>query len=556
MADILPVIQAAAKASAIGADAGIELNQSSRNQFDLYKTVAGLFERQGNNAVIVESAKQAGALETQAANDLAASQMGTDLRQPMNRLTGLTDSLHQSMAVRDQALAAVNKKQRVGLFDNPLHWVLNQITVNDDIAKYNAANAEVKAASEGIAVLTRATDAQVATQKAIQHSVTTASAVAAAENTKLAADINVAQANIAGWDVNAKGIERAVNMSNAEVANKNLVFHAQMSVEESARSNERLGLERTRASFDEEQRVFQRKTWDEQLAVKQDIRLATEEVTNTINIGLRNIGSAPISNAGVLAKLKLEMSTTGKIPEEFLAAYQRGRATLQAGPDENGNYQKIVAPDPAGLINTILTTNIKWAPAQAPVEAAIKDIMKDVADLSQLPNGPKKPAELAAAFNKRTDVVFGDYRAKIIPGDKDNPYNVGSLVDVIKQPSVAGLGVVVKVLAPLTATQEGAVILDDPSRASAAVLDAFVQGKISFNEAVEFPLVYGRAVQINNAVKQFKALGLPESQTYNVKLPSGQSFSGTQDLASTEQWKRYLNKELAFRLMMQQRGAP
>jgi len=555
MADVNPVLDAASRFSATNRAAAVDVKQAFREQFDLYKTISDNTIAAGQATAVVEGAKQTGILETQAAVDLGAFTLGTDMRLNTEKLTDANARLIQSLAVRDEALAAVNEKQRVGLFDNPIGWLLNQITVNDDIAKYNAANAEVENNSERIKRLTSATDAEVTTQNALRHTTSQAASVAAAEKTRLDAESMAATARIKGFEVNAAGVNAAITASKEELNARNVAYHAELAQEASGRANEELALQRENAQQRRDEWAFRKDQLAEALKNKKDVELAKQEMLDTVNIGLQAIGAQPINNPSTIARFMLQAEKSGTVPDEFLDAFKRGRRSALEG-------RKVVASDGAELVDILRTTNIKWQPIQEPIKTAMQDVvgqvLAEVNSPAGIPGAPgkKDKGSIDARINQLTRDIFDGYRAKIVPGDKDNPYNVGAITDVLQLDGVKTLPVVAKVLAPVAATSEGAESLNDPVRVAALVADAVEKGTISYKDAAVFSVssIYQRANAINNEARQFKALGLPENQSYFAKLPTPRGFKQTVDMANEQEWARYLNKILAERLYNPETG--
>lgn len=538
MANMNPVLAAAQKSNAATANAAQTIERNLLSMENIYADIASTFERVSQNAAVVESTKQAGELETQAASDAIAASLGVDVRESSNRLLGLNEQLLRNTEIRDNALAAVNEKQRVGLFDDPLQWVMNQLTVNDDIARYNAADAEVDNTANKISLLTAASDKQVASQKAIQHSVSKASADAATENAASAAHVLALKAKLDGYKNNSDGVVDVLKLSAQDLQTAYTIYNAQTNAEEAGRSAERLAMAR-------EQQNYQRQIWDAQVAEKNMKQLAQEEQLKILNIGRVNRGAPPLEGAGAARFLTLR-GADGSIAAEFQDDYKRGSMTLTQG-------QKVVAIDPATLAETIGTSGIAFTPAQLPIKGMMEEVTQQVAkDLAQGQKGVGPLAgkitkdTVANHFNIVTRSVLSQYSNKIVPGDSSNPYNIPSVGDIIKYPNVANIPLVTNFLAPLAATPDGDKILNDPARLASAVQVAVQQGKITFNEAVTLPAIYRVGTEVNNQAKQFKALGLPENHSYKVRIPKLSGWGeAVVDMTDQAFWARYVGQGLA-----------
>jgi hypothetical protein len=546
MANINPILAAAAKSNTALQSGMATVQADTAAQADLYTTIGQTYESIGKNNALIESVKLTGALQTQDSADLIAYSLGTDVTQSTNKLLGLNDRLQAGLATRDAALAVVNEKNRVGLFEDPLTWVLNQLTVNDDIAKYNAANAEVHGTTESIRVLTAATDAQVATTKALQHSVNAASIEAASANMANIANVHAMQAKTEGYKSNSAGVESAMRMTKDQLANAYTVYNAQQSAAAEGRANEQLAMQR-------EQQKYQREVWEASTNEKNMKKLALDEQLRVINIGRVNRGAPVLEGSGAARFLTLR-GTDGSIAAEFQDDYKRGSMTLVQN-------RKVVSVDPASLLETLNTSGIALTPAQAPIKTAMDAVKKQLAYDIQLANtatGPLKGAKLtnelvANHANTLTREIFSAYSNKIVAADPDNPYNIPAISDIIKYPSMQNLPLVTKVLAPLLTTPEGAKSLEDQKKLAAIVVSALESQKISYAEAVELPALYQVGNAVNNEAKQFKSLGLPENNSYNAPVRYADDSTATLDLTNYGQWSRYLGKELAFRAFKDQR---
>jgi len=549
MADINPVLAAAAKNNAELASARTSVSADTSASNAAYKIIGDTARSVGVNNAVIESAKQTGDLQTQAARDAVAASLGTDVSQTSNKLLELNNSLLESMGIRKQALAAVNEKQRVGLFDDPLQWVMNQLTVNDDIAKFNAANAEVTNKSDTIAALNSATQQSILTQNALKHTTSEAAALASIQNTRNIAEIQARQTEVLAYHNNIQGTQAVLAMSNQQLANNNIVFHAKESAEQLALSYKGDARAERQLQLSEERQAAEKELWASAIEKKNMEKLSQDEQLRILNIGRVNRGAPPLTGSAITRFLTMR-AKDGNIHEEFQEDYKRGAATLVKG-------DKVISLDAAGFIDTLNTVGIALTPAQAPLRAVVETVTQKVAEeiaraqhngTGPLAGGKLTKEVVDARQNEVMKEVLNGYRNKIVPGDADNPYNIGAVSDLIQLPNVATLPVVVKVLAPLLASQGGAAALNDPAKLASMVLAAAEKGDISWNELMSVPLIFQRGNALNNAAKQFKSLGLPENQNYPVKLPIGVTnrFSTpTVDMANEADWKRFVGKYLA-----------
>ena len=545
MPDINPILAAANKAARFSDQAVTQQQDIASSQAKLWESIGLAIGQKGDSEAVVESAKTSAELRFQQAKDATAASLGTDMNQAANLLAGANEQLVAAQAKRDAALAEITKKQSVGLFDNPAEWLINQLTVNDDIARHNAANAEAENASNKITALTQATNQEVGTANLLKTSMTQAQADAQVKATKLAANVEAMKADINGYTANSQGIDAAMRASDSVAKNLHLAYSARVSeiqlsneqarlalaTEEGVRSARRLALEEENA---QQRKLMQ----DAALEEIKNKKVSAQEQLSMVNIGRVNRGLAPLEGLSAMAFLG-KHAATGSVPEEFILDYRSGTATALSG-------KKIVAPDPFILLKTMETSGIKWLAAQEPIRDIMQEVKRQVdneiiaKDFAAFPAGMVTKDNVETRINKVTIGKLNDLSQNIRPGDVHNPYTIGAVADLIKLPYLKDLPLVTKVLQPIAENPQLAGTLEDPDKIIAYVQRAIHLGQLTMNEASDLSAIYRKGTLVNNETRQFTALGLPEGHGYSTRLKSVVLGTETVDIADPDSWNRYL----------------
>jgi hypothetical protein len=128
---------------------------------------------------VVAAAEQAAKLQTQARTRKVTDDFNVDILAQGNEITTLAAQQKELFDRKMESAKVIAEKQAVGLFDDPLQYIMNQFTINGDIAEHNAANQQMNAIQTRIQSLNLNAQSTIATQKQLETGVTEASALAA-----------------------------------------------------------------------------------------------------------------------------------------------------------------------------------------------------------------------------------------------------------------------------------------------------------------------------------------------------------------------------------------
>lgn len=160
-------------------------------------------------ALAVSAQKNQGELAAQEASRKVSMELGNDPNDPNSLLSILVQDFRENtIAARDQAEQIAAKKQ-VGLMDDLPQFLINQITLPDDINAYNGTLGKVTAAKEGIAAMQSLTTAAAQAQQATKQTLTKDSIrqQAEVEAAQISQKINALKIDALGYDL--EGIKLA-----------------------------------------------------------------------------------------------------------------------------------------------------------------------------------------------------------------------------------------------------------------------------------------------------------------------------------------------------------
>lgn len=497
-----------------------------------YDANAAIISAMGSNAVIIESAKQSADLATQQARLKAANNLGTNYRDQGEVLSSLSETISTEYAKKDQALQAIEAKQSVSFFDDPLSWISNQFTINDDIDKHNAADARLTAAQDQMQKLNTLTQSTIVTQNQLNESVTAASIKATTDNLALKAQADANLQKIQGQVYNADAIKAALSADKEKLQNTFSVFSAQKQEQQVEIALAHLALSREEFSWKQE----------EKNKGKQEDSYLLEQINAGRKLRMGDQADLILpgsTRAGTVLSLLKSNSPAGK---EFQDDYMIAQQSQVSGT-------RMLAPSAAKAIELLNSgVPVKLVPAQESVKGVLNSALSQIQD--QIAKGtldPKNRDAVNSALNKAAKGIVDSQGAKVVPGDADNIFNIPSVNTLIaNSPTLQKLPVVQKVIAPLVATGAD---LTDPNKVMGALTDAIKSGKISYSDALEATSIYQVGVRSNMEAKQLTSLGITPKWSYNVSVRTDPEavFGGTEvvDLTKPDALGRALNKSMS-----------
>lgn len=526
-----PILQAAQKYNVqaqSGAKEEIAIDSRAKETTEANAT---LEETQGSNLALVNEVSNNAILNTQNNKLKVATQLGMNLDASSEMYTTLSRDINTAYTQKKAALDEIQKKRNVGFFDNPLEFIVNQFTINDDINKHNAANDQLNAAEEQLATLNTLTQSSAVTQGVLTQSVTQASVQASADAIRDAANIKANNERLRGYAYSTDAIKAALNASKETLQTTLSVFGAQKQEESVQIALAHLQLSREEFDWKKEE--------------KDKGKDADKYLIDTINAGrkLRLGEQADILVPGsvrantVLSLIKSN-SPAGK---EFQTDYLNGEQSISTG-------SKLLATSPAAAIELLNTLPVNLSPAAQTTKALLNTVLSAVQqDIAQGKLDGKNKDAIHAALNAKTVALINQQASRVVPGDDTNVFNIPPIRSIISEsPTVAALPVVQKILNP--AIQTG-VNLNDPNQVFGLLTKGIQDKTITYPEALEITNLYQVGMRVNQATRQFTTLGIVPKNSYNVDITTGPSLGffnkDIVDMTKPDLVGRAINKYLA-----------
>lgn len=504
------------------------LVSNSKRAQEITEAEAELYRTMGDTAVIIDSARNTAALDTQNSRVRAATALGTNLKASGEVLTALSQSIQIQYAERESALTEIERKKNISLLEDPLGWINAQINMNSDIDRHNIADARLANATAQYQELNKLTQSAVVTQNAIDESITAASVKASADNTRAAAELKAKDEEIKGLVYNSDGIKAALAGANNKFSANNTIFSARKAEESSRVALAHLAMSREKFSWEKEE--------------KDKGKQADQFLIDKINSGARlRMGEAAeiilpgsVRANTVLSLLKSNSPAGKQFQEDYMIADQSAVAGT-----------KILAPSPARAIEVLNTMPVKLAPIQEQVRAVLEEAKNAVA--GQIAAGTidgKNRDAVNTALNSTARAMVEAQARKI--NSPDNIFNIPTVRTLIKDsPVVANLAITKKLLAPLAVAGSD---LSNPDQVFSLVAKGLQDKTISYPEALELSTIYQTGVGVNMEERQLPSLGLTPKWSYNVPVTVDNTtpFNGKQivDLTKPDALGRAFNKYL------------
>lgn len=508
MSGDLESLIASANAYKSGASAATQqILALTSKQADLSNADATLLNATAADTSTVQAAAGAAALQTQATRVKAANIFGTNLNAQTEQITTLSQAADQAQREKDAALKSIQEKDSVSLFDDPIQYFTNQFTINQDIARHNAADALLQSASDRIQQINANTQTTIQTQNAISEPLTAASAEAA---TRIAASKALLDANKAkqeGLSYNVQGITAALNTSKEALG-------VQFQVQSARNTEQQIQNSMANLRLSQEEFAFRKDAYLDARTDKEEAKRIGQSILDTVNQGRTNQGLAPLTDInGKILLQQLKGKGLDSLSGELKLNYDAGLATQATGIP-------IIGSSPARAAQALTTLPVKLNPTQEPIKQILSGASQEVvAQLKkeELTGAAKKDqVAIQETYNKLAQSHADTFAGNIKPGDATNPYQIGSINQLAaNSPTIQGLSIYQKVFDPLV---KSGVQLTDPSQIFSVVSDAVQKGTISHNEALELTTIYQVGVKTNLAMRNFPAFGLVPRLSYNTSL--------------------------------------
>jgi len=482
----------------------------------------------------IKETQNAGTLVAQTAIQNYAHALGVD---PDGTLSAQQYQAQQTFLDASQrasdAAAVIAQKRSVSFFDDPLQWLSNKLTINDDINTFNGAATEANTAEQFIQDTNQLIDSRT---KALTEIQTVTSQAAAEAQTQVAVAQAQETAEILrrqGIAANTQGIEAIQNMSWRNIQIQAAKTDADSKAFQVEEAQKRLDIANEQLDLEKQRLALQSKTEKEKNG-------ANDYLVGQLRKGLQ-LMYPNNPEAWDIPDGKFQAFINGKVPLDprWKKAFEvanssdaiggRVLGTSAADALETLSYKPVVGPSAQPTVAFLQTTAQQvMATPQYKQLIAAKDT-KGAEDMinQAVAKGMQSQAQHVDSPTSLYYLPPIDKLAENIPGYKDSPfYQI-----VIAPASKAG------------------VDLSSPGQVARQAVQAIKDGKITLNEAANnMSAMYGIGQQFNFEAKQINQLGIAAPPSY-VTPVNGIMFGGNIGNVGTVDWTNETQvKEMMMRM--------
>ncbi len=484
-------------------------------------------------AMAANKQKLEGELAAQTAARNIADSLGANPDTQNFKLAMLGQTFWDNFNEANKQADIVAQKRSTGFLDNPLAWIGNQLTIDSDIAKHDAAAMKANTAINAMQQINATVTSAATAQKSISETVTRdsiAQAMRSAEITSKLTQMEMEQRNLS-YDLEGIKLLQAGNERMLDRAAK--VNQIQVQQQQLAISQGHLALAQAEAADRAKMRSLE-------LEKLNDEKAGWQEATRAYNVGAGTLGLPPVSEGELKQRIKFGGEAAKK---DFEQNYQIGISRAATG-------QGIIAPTPGAAAITIAQKRAPLNPGMQDTKDFLMSTMQAAVTQAQSLD-PTKPLKQEAVAQATTELAAtrGIAMAKDVSKDPfgKNLYKAPDYKTMLDVPSVGKSVFGQQIVAPQVA---GGGSATNPEVLIDAGLVAVASGKLSYKEFVDgFVNYFNEAKNWNNATKNFKAVAMPLQSTYKTSVYNGTSlpFGRTNivDLSDRSQVENFLLRRRA-----------
>jgi len=471
------------------------------------------------------------ALKAQEHSSNFAAHLGTNPDSATYIMNDLADKWRESQSESLAAKQSLVDKTSVKFSDNPAKWLINQLTLGDDITAVDAASAKEAQIKGALSFAQQATQSQVATNNAIAATRTAGSVQAKLDEAQAQVNLNVDRQKILNVGQNISGIMNLNQLSMEQI--------------------QLLGTANT-ARKQDEQFKFQKQEFDMRrqemaMRVKEfSIRLEEKQATTDQMQSLASLTQAGLSALGYKEQAVFPSTKVLALLKSGVPLYKQALEIGMNVASAPAGYPAI--SDSAGKLASLIEQT--GAPLQA-TDKDIRNLLLSAQHSAKTPAPGKtydvnKPEQVQAEVDKLIEGETNKMLGNVMAGGKSNIYAPQPLPVVLSaNQAIANSNYVRTVLAPQMAA--GAMQEFNPDQIIGLTKNAIREGKIKLDATTikEMTGVFIAATQQNNTVYAYRGKGLQPQQTFNILSETGVFGSMNKyDMTKTTDVGRLLMKSL------------
>lgn len=471
---------------------GIAAQKKAAGEALVDDVARGPIDREGNT-VISKQVEEAGKLETQNRKDEFWHSMHMDGDVSGRLSTQMADAFYANAQEAATLANDVKQRESIGLFDNPIAYLWNQIMLPDARNARDAAQSRADLAAKTLQTANAMLQQTALSEKEYSKTTNQAAIESKLDAAKASLDAQVQRAKIESLTSQAQDVKMIFD---ADQVKLNILG----SVMQARNSEEHLAL--ARAAEGRAQAEFA-----ERMDAKKDKKVSEQNLVDWIKTGITETGgnAATFNPNNVLSYIK----SGQPLPKELNDLAEIGFRKQTYGVSG-------LSTDTSVAIQRAQTFGI------TPPTATASVINQSSAAVEAWKNAhpSAKPEELKKAFNETVTATLKQHAALIKPNDASNPYSAPSIVTMAEQSKeFRNSALYQNVLKPQI--EVGKLDTNDPSVITKLGLAALEQGKISLNELIGGTAVYYQqgvmAASLNNQLRRF---GMKESTSYVADVDS------------------------------------
>lgn len=480
--DIASLMRGVASHAAKAVELEVTLSELASDKQDAFTSMmsavfSGTDDR--GDTVLSKETKLLGELEAQGKKSefySAIGMGGEGAAKISNQLaTKYKESLTEALQLSDN----IKQRESVGLTDNPLSHLWNQLVLPDEIAARDAALGVAKVASDGMATVNQMAQQTAKTEEEYAATLSRASVESQVNAVKANIDAKAAQVRVQSLATAAQDVQSVFAADGQRLQAISMGVQAKHSAASLAMAQASASREAVRFA-----------DWKEQKELGEQ---ATADAVGYINLSLQAQGRPPIDNL----KLATALKTRGiaGLPQELQARLENGFFMAGTGQQVYGGTLS-KALEFSGITQTPVPTEVAHV-----YNAAVSLVTQD-------PNAPKNnKAAMQQAIDAKAQELLKMSAAKINSKDETNPLLIAGAKTISESAAVKQTKLYSAVLEPeITA---GQLNTRDIGSIINKGLAAYQAGKISIKElgdGIETYLNVG--INANIAKAQFDKYGL------------------------------------------------
>lgn len=447
----------------------------------------------------IKMQEELGKLDAQNNTLKAATMLGTNLQDAAELISPLSSQIRENYLKANEALDRIHKKESVGFLDDPLGFISNAVTLDQDYADYNHAAEKFNIASNTYAQINNLTQESAVTQNALAQLRTQASAKETAELVKRQAELKATELSQQGLLTNLSGIKAVyeLNKDQLEMYKSNYQLEATAEQRQWARAQAEAMLE-------------------ERIAAREARKASKEDDASTVSYVNSTRRALGIGELGATDVLKL-MRMPGTLGDQVRSQFTAGAANASL-PSSSFS----IASTPAEAAKLTLEAKAPLNPLQAPVKGLVESVYID-AKLGKIKEvkDVKDENHVLQVTNKVIAGKVAAMKSNVLEGGSSNIYSPPALEELATT-SVKDTKFY-KVLAPSGSFNPEALLTQGLAKVKA--------GELKVEDVISGISAYANAAKdVNNETKAYSSFGLPKQESFLTRVDDGSAFFGMMDI--------------------------